>query len=264
VRTNLPRIFRVLTVALLTLIGSPQARADGLGNGFVFLDEVDPSVVQDMRYAGNNNFVGRPLPGYGSARCVLKSPVAEAIKQVQADLAAHRLSLKIFDCYRPIRAVQAMVRWVGDSRIGGDRNYFPRTEKSVLINQGYIASRSGHSTGTVLDLGLVDISVSPDRVNAPDRHGPCIAENNARAADEIDMGTSFDCFDPKSATFSLEITKQQQQHRAMLVAVMQRHGFSNYKREWWHFSFSGGSSGAFDFEIPASQDHAKVQVGQPK
>jgi zinc D-Ala-D-Ala dipeptidase len=176
-RIGFPSIFRISTVVLLAIVGGSQisARADGLGNGFVFLDEVDPSIVQDMRYAGSNNFVGRPLPGYGSARCVLKAPVADAIKQVQADLATHDLSLKVFDCYRPVRAVQAMVRWVIDSRIGGDKHYFPRTEKSTLL-QGYIASRSRHSTGTVLDLGLVDTSVSPDRANALAGNGPCIAE----------------------------------------------------------------------------------------
>jgi D-alanyl-D-alanine dipeptidase len=228
------------------------ARAEGLARGFVFLDEVDATIIQDMRYAGKENFVGRPLPGYGSARCVLKSPVADALKQVQAELAAKKLSLKMLDCYRPIRAVQAMVRWVGDRKTGGDKSYFPRTEKAALINQGYIASRSGHSTGTVVDLTLVDLSVSPDGANTPSGRGPCIAENNARAPNEVDMGTSFDCFDPKSATASAEITKQQRQNRATLVASMGRHGFSNYQREWWHFSFSGGSTGAFDFEIPAN------------
>lgn len=228
-----------------------SARAEGLGNGFVFLSEIDPTVIQDMRYAGNNNFTGRPLPGYGSAQCVVKTPVADALKRVQAELAARKLSLKMLDCYRPIRAVQAMVQWVGDSKITGDKNYFPRTKKSALINQGYIASRSGHSTGTVLDLTLVDLNVSADGANDPIGSGPCIAEDNGRAPDELDMGTSFDCFDPKSATFSSEITKQQQQNRAILVALMGRHGFSNYKREWWHFSFRSASSGAFDFDIPA-------------
>jgi D-alanyl-D-alanine dipeptidase len=243
---------RILMMTLMTVnCGSQmEARADDLKNGFVFLDEIDPTIVQEMRYAGNNNFVGRPLPGYGSARCVVKLPVAHALKQVQADLAAKNLSLKTFDCYRPMRAVEAMVRWVGDSKIGGDNSYFPRTEKSALINQGYIASRSGHSTGTAVDLALVDVSVSPDGATAPNGNQPCIAENNARAPNEVDMGTSLDCFDPKSATFSREITKQQQQNRAMLVAAMERHGFSNYKREWWHFSFRGGSSAAFDFDIP--------------
>jgi len=91
---------------------------------------------------------------------------------------------------------------------------------------------------------LVDLSVSPDAANTPVGSGSCIAENNARAPNEVDMATSFDCFDPRSATASAEITKRQQQNRAILVASMRRHGFSNYQREWWHFSFSGGSTGA--------------------
>jgi D-alanyl-D-alanine dipeptidase len=244
---------RIWLVAMLVGCVAPiEARTDGLGNGFAFLDQIDPTIIQDMRYAGSNNFTGQPLPGYRSARCVVMSAVGAALKQVQADLAASHLSLKVFDCYRPIRAVQAMVRWVGDRKIGGDKNYFPRTEKAALIHQQYIASRSGHSTGTVLDLTLVDLSVSSDDVQAPGRNGPCTAENHSRAPNEVDMGTSFDCFDPKSATASAEITRQQRQNRATLVTSMRRHGFSNYQREWWHFSFSSGSTGAFDFEIPAN------------
>jgi D-alanyl-D-alanine dipeptidase len=244
---------QILVAASMLVNCGPEtaAGAEGLGNGFVFLDEIDATIIQDIRYAGKNNFVGQPLPGYGSAQCVVKSPVADALKQVQAELAAKKLSLKMLDCYRPRRAVQAMVRWVGNSKIGGDKSYFPRTKKSALIKQGYIASRSGHSTGTVLDVTLVDTTVSPDDANRPSGNGPCIAENNARAPNEVDMGTSFDCFDRKSATFNGRITKQQQQHRTTLVALMERHGFSNYRREWWHFSFRGGTSGAFDFDIPA-------------
>lgn len=241
----------LLAVMLVGCVAPIGARADGLGNGFVFLDEIDPTIIQDMRYAGINNFTGRPLPGYRSARCVVKSAVAAALKQVQADLAASHLSLKMFDCYRPMRAVQAMVRWVGDGSIGGDKSYFPRTQKSALIQQGYIASRSGHSTGTVVDLGLVDVTAAAEAADAVGGNGPCIAGNNARAPNEADMGTSFDCFDPKSATINGGLTRPQQQHRAALVVAMVRHGFANYSREWWHFSFRGGSSGAFDFDIPA-------------
>jgi len=244
----------LVAVFMLATCEPKMARAEALGSGLVFLDEIDATIIQDMRYAGKNNFVGRPLPGYGSAQCVVKSRVANALKQVQSELIAKKLSLNMLDCYRPIRAVQAMVQWVSDSKISGDKSYFPRTKKAALINQGYIASRSGHSTGTVVDLTLVDLSVSPDGANALSENGP---QNNYRAPNEIDMGTNYDCFDPKSTTFNTEISQQQQQNRAMLVALMNRHGFSNYKREWWHFSFRGASSVAFDFDIPVGRNYRK-------
>jgi D-alanyl-D-alanine dipeptidase len=230
-----------LAIAVLLVAA---AQADSLPKDFVFLRDVDASIVQDMRYAGSGNFVGHPLPGYEAAQCVLKRAAAEALKKIQNDLAAHHLSLKVFDCYRPVRAVRAMVRWVEDKKAAADARYFPRTQKSALIRQGYIASRSGHSTGMTVDLTLTR---TPSSGTVEGVAGQSCVSDRPPPGD-IDMGTRFDCFDPASATSSMRVGGEQRQWRKTLVSAMARHGFQNYAREWWHFSFPGGTE-AFDFPI---------------
>jgi len=112
--------------------------------GFVYLRDVDPTIAQDIRYAGSDNFVGRPLPGYEAAECILRRDVAAALKRVQADLAASGLSLKVYDCYRPIRAVRAMAAWVNDGRSeAATKRFFPKLPKRSLLR----AAISRHDRG---------------------------------------------------------------------------------------------------------------------
>ena len=82
-------------------------------------------------------------------------------------------------------------------------------------------------------------------------YGSCAGAAAARAPDNsLDMGTAYDCFDPMSFTRALGVTKDQQARRAHLVAAMRRHGFVNYKREWWHFSYPAGDQRrAYDFPV---------------
>ena len=97
-----------------------------LAPGFVYLRDVDSSITQDIRYATHDNFTGHPLPGYGAPECVLRREAAEALKQVQADLARQNLGLKVYDCYRPIRASHAMTAWAHDGkRRRGDQTFLP-------------------------------------------------------------------------------------------------------------------------------------------
>ena len=206
----------------------------------VALRGVDASIAQDMRYAGTNNFVGRPLPGYAQAECLLIRPAAEALGGVQRDLAPQKLSLKVLDCYRPPQAVAAMAQWARDGRpAGAGQRFFPRLDKSALFALGYIAARSSHSLGTAVDLTLVEAGPA----DAPADASPavsCTAPHAERGpADGIDMGTAFDCFDPRSHTASPQISAEAKRHRQFLVEAMRRHGFVNYAREWWHFSWQG-------------------------
>ena len=136
--------------------------------GFVYLRDIDPTIIQDMRYAGANNFVGRPLRGYEAAECVVKREVGALLKSVQEELALQNLSLKMFDCYRPTRAVADMVAWSRDGKetVAGKR-YNPSFSKADLFRLGYIAERSGHSTGAALDLTLVDLKADNSAVFDP-------------------------------------------------------------------------------------------------
>ncbi|HBS34785.1 MAG TPA: hypothetical protein DEA50_06875, partial [Parvularcula sp.] len=125
-----------------------------------------------MRYAGDNNFTGARIDGYKRAKCLLTPPAVDALSRAGADLQAMGLTLRIFDCYRPQRAVDHFVRWAasGDQRTKAD--YFPNIEKSRLFAEGYIAERSGHSRGSTVDLTI----------------------------EGLDMGGPFDFFDPLSNT----------------------------------------------------------------
>ena len=209
---------------------------------FVFLRDVDPSIHQDMRYASLNNFVGHPLPGYDGAECLLQRGAAEALREVQRDLAPRALSLKVYDCYRPERAVRAMAAWANDGKYGGaTKRFFPQLDKSRLFALGYIAAHSTHSLGLAIDLTLVELKGSPQAAFDPSaRYGACTGPAAARAPDDsVDMGTGFDCFDSKAYTASTAITGEQRRWRDTLKEAMSRHGLANYAREWWHFSYGG-------------------------
>src|SRR5262245_59208956 len=178
---------------LLAMVHGAAAQG-ALPAGFVYLRNVDPSIAQDIRYAGSDNFVGRPLPGYEAAECILRRDAAAALKRVQAGLSASGLSLKVYDCYRPARAVRAMAAWVNDGRSeAATKRFFPKLAKSSLLRAGYIASRSRHSSGTTIGLTLMRAgAAAPASFDPKVAYGPCTAPLAQRSPDNaVDMGTSF-------------------------------------------------------------------------
>ena len=249
------RTFRWLAIAAASLAGSLMgvaAHAQKLPGGFVYLRDVDPTIIQDIRYATSNNFVGRPLRGYEAAECVVKREVGLLLKSVQEELALQNLSLKMFDCYRPARAVADMVAWSRDGKeTAAQERYNPSFRKADLFRLGYIAERSGHSTGAALDLTLVDLKADNSAVFDPGKdYADCTANVNLRAPEgSVDMGTGYDCSDVKANTSAKSITAAQRRWREKLVQVMARRGFVNYAKEWWHFSLPGVGGQAYDFPI---------------
>lgn len=235
---------KVAAVAVVALAAVTGARAEPLPSPLVYLRDIDPTIAQDIRYATSNNFTARPLPGYDAAECVLTRDAALALKAVQADLAAARLSLKVYDCYRPERAVRAMARWAHDGRADGAKRFYPNNDKSQLFALGYIAGYSRHSSGTAVDLTLIGKNAPVAAFDPAARYGACTEPVSVRAPDNsLDMGTGYDCLDVKGHTGSPAILPEQRNNRAMLVSAMRRRGFSNYFREWWHFTLNGGGGG---------------------
>ena len=224
---------------------------NALPSPLVYLRDIDATITQDIRYATSNNFTGRPLPGYDAAECVLTRDAALALKQVQTDLVASRLSLKVYDCYRPERAVRAMAKWAHDGRDStATKRFFPNFDKSQLFALGYIAGYSKHSGGTAIDLTLIETNAPPAAFDPAAAYGPCTGPSASRAPDNsLDMGTGYDCLDVQGHTTSPAIAAEQRRNRTTLVAAMRKRGFSNYFREWWHFSFTGGS-GAPHYDVP--------------
>jgi D-alanyl-D-alanine dipeptidase len=184
----------------------------------VYVRDLVPDIEIEMRYVGKNNFVGRPIDGYYEQRAILTRQAALALKKVQDDLAPFGLGLKIFDAYRPQRAVDHFSLWakdLDDKRM--KQRYYPNVEKENLFSKGYIASKSSHSRGSAVDVTIVS-ATGPDK------------------GSELDMGTPFDFFGNGSWPHDLSMTPEQRAHRLLLRNAMIRRGFKPYNKEWWHFN----------------------------
>lgn len=243
---------RTIAIALAVAATASAATAQTLPGGFVYLRDIDPSIIQDIRYAGANNFVGRRLAGYEAAECVVKREVGLALKRAQQELLRQNLSLKMLDCYRPARAVHDMVIWAQNGReTPAERRYNPAFGKKDLFRLGYIAEHSGHSTGVAVDLTLVDLKSDNSLAFDPDKaYADCTAPAAARAPEgSVDMGTGYDCSDLRAHTAANSVTPAQRRWRNALLAVMAKQGFVNYSKEWWHFSLPGAGGPAYDFPI---------------
>ena len=232
---------------------APSARK-ALPEPLVYLRDIDASILQDMRYAGPDNFTGAPVPGYAAAaECILTRRTAEALASVQRRLLERGLSLKVYDCYRPLKAVAAFMRWVSAKADDGPtRRFHPALPRHRLVALGYIAAQSGHSRGHTVDLTLVALPPRAAPSFVPGQvYGACTAGADARAPDDgLDMGTGFDCFDPRSHDDAAGLSADQAENRRTLAEAMTRAGFAAYDREWWHFSFPPGDPGrAFDVNV---------------
>ncbi|MGI9422446.1 MAG: M15 family metallopeptidase [Hyphomicrobiaceae bacterium] len=236
----------IVLAFLFAVSPSPALAKSQLPSGFVRLADIAPTIRKDMRYAGRNNFTGRPVPGYAAAACILARPVAHALKRVQARLAKRNLSLMVFDCYRPQKAVDSFIAWA-KSRGGPDTKfYYPHIARSKIVPFGYVAKVSSHSRGIAVDLTIVrrepanptsdtNSARQPRKPGASCIDAPPAVRNTGFAM--LDMGTSFDCFDKKSHTRHAGVSTIARANRRRLLKAMTAEGFRNYSREWWHFSF---------------------------
>jgi D-alanyl-D-alanine dipeptidase len=238
--------WRALAAALVLVLGlSGGAGADSFPQGFVYLRDVAPGILQDIRYAGTDNFLGRPVRGYDAAECILERRTAEALRTVQAALEP-RYALKVFDCYRPARATRDFLAWTVDPREPGAKSrYFPTVDKRRLFARGYISSQSQHSLGIAVDLALVDRLAPAEPAGRDEPAAPCFGPFETRAAEtNLDFGTTFDCFHELSATHHPGVGATARANRLILLRAMRKAGFENYSREWWHFELKRAGGGA--------------------
>ena len=200
--------------------------------GLVDIATLVPDIALEIRYAGSDNFVGAPVDGYLAPKCLLLQPAAQALQQVQAALRPQHLRLKLFDCYRPARAVRHFVRWAADLADQRTKpHYYPNLDKAMLLGD-YIASVSGHSRGATLDLTLL-------QCDGDDAH-----------CQPLDMGTDFDFFDPRAHTASPAVTPLQRRNREHLRSAMAREGFRNYPLEWWHYTHVPEPEPGLLYDVP--------------
>lgn len=191
-----------------------------------------PDIAEDIKYAGSDNFVGAPVDGYAAAKCLLLKPVAKALARVEHELRHHHQRLKLFDCYRPARAVADFVRWAHD--LSDQRTkaaHYPLIDKSTLLGT-YIAAVSGHSRGATVDLTMM-------QCNARGTH-----------CQPLDMGTHFDYFGTLAHTDAPAATPAQHANRLLLRAAMQREGFHNYPMEWWHYTLQPEPTPNTIYDVP--------------
>ncbi|MEV8587083.1 M15 family metallopeptidase [Streptomyces sp. NPDC051180] len=232
---------------------APEPKAPA---GFVALSEVDWSIVQEMRYTTEHNFVGEPVDGYRQPLCILTRPAAEALHRAQVRLLARGYTLKVYDCYRPQRAVDHFVRWaedLADARMKGE--FYPLVDKSRLFADGYIAEKSGHSRGSTVDLTIVRLPAVPTRAYVPgERLVECYGPQEERFPDNsVDMGTGYDCFDTRSHTDDPRIQGVQRANRQLLKGVLTGEGFVNLPEEWWHFTFKPEPFPSTYFDFPVAR-----------
>ncbi|MFD7511651.1 M15 family metallopeptidase [Streptomyces sp. NPDC059853] len=224
----------VAGAALVLPLSGSQGRppvTDTAPAGFVALRTIAPDIEEEMRYAGAHNFTGEPVDGYEEPVCLLTREAAEALGRAAAGLRERGYRLRVYDCYRPQRAVDHFTAWMARPEDGRTRAaFYPRVPKDRLVEEGYLAVRSGHSRGSTVDLTLV------------------------RAADGtlVDMGTGFDFFDPRSHGDSREVPAGARAARRVLADALDAEGFAPVSTEWWHFGYRDEPYPETYFDFPVS------------
>lgn len=228
-------ILLILTACKETAPAKPELDS----SDFVLLTDVVPDAILEIRYFGTYNFVGSRVDGYEQPTALLTKEAAAALKAVSDDVISQGYRLKIYDAYRPQKAVDHFVRWAEDLEDTRMKPYFyPELDKSVLFDQGYIDARSGHSRGSTVDLTLFDMTTEK----------------------EVDMGGTFDFFGELShPDYVGELTEQQIANRNILREAMMRHGFRPLDTEWWHFTLNEEPYPGTFFEFPVNETSVKTK-----
>jgi len=195
-----------------------------LGQNLVDIRTVDPTIAVEGRYATSHNFIGRPIKGYLAERCLLTPEAAAALGKVQGELRQFGMSLRVYDCYRPQRAVNDFIEWSkDDSDQKMKQEFYPHVEKSEAFKLGYLAEKSGHSRGSTVDLTIIG----------------------------LDFGTTYDFFDERANTANPNVSSEAKVNRLLLKSVMEKFGFKYYDKEWWHFTLANEPypDSYFDVEV---------------
>jgi len=244
---------KVFVNRILQSLMNPQAVARDVF-GIVDVKSVSPEIFVEASYASDWNFIGKPIDGYRSNKCYLTTKAAKALSAVQKEVSTLGYSLLIFDCYRPQRAVNQFVSWTKDSSdTKMQSNFYPDEPKNGLIKRGYIDAKSGHSRASTVDLTLVltEKFKSKDFVAKARTVNDCRKSKEIETSGQVDMGTTFDCFSELAHTANPSIPEVSKKNRQILKAAMEKQGFINYPKEWWHFVLKDEpyKSDYFDFEV---------------
>lgn len=236
----------LLTAMIIILLFSPQFIiksycAEKIPERFVDIKDIVPDIQLDIRYFGYHNFLGEKVNGYDAGKCIITKEAADALSRVQKDLSKFSLAIKIYDCFRPQRAVNHFVQWAREiENTKTMKEFYPTIDKRNLFKEGYIDSKSGHSRGSTVDLTIIPLPVpqQDDYVPGQKLYECYLPAENRFRDNSIDMGTGFDCFHELSHTENRSIALQQRVNRVLLKSLMEKHGFRNYEKEWWHYTLN--------------------------
>lgn len=230
-------IMKLLSSVLLIIAVGCCKKNSELPDGFVFLTDVEPAIIENTRYYTNNNFLGRPVVGYPTNRIICTKIAAQKLKLVQEDLRMKGYKLVVYDAYRPQRSVNEFMRWSKDeSDQIAKEYYYPSINKKDVFKLGYVAEKSSHSRGSTFDITLIkyDNQIKPivysKRKIKNGQEIPFLDDNT------VDMGSSFDLFHEVSHHDNNLINADQMRMRNLLRDTMRKYGFKEYQEEWWHYT----------------------------
>ena len=257
---NKKRLICILLIGMIFfgliyfLFLSARSESTRLPLGFVYLKEIIPEIQFNLRYASDENFVGHPINGYRENVLIITTEAALGLQKAQSLAKEKEYELVIYDGYRPQKSVNQFLNWSLDQNDPQIKKsfYYPRVNKEDSFELGYIARKSGHTRGSTIDLTLIRRGEQVESIIVPIsrslRDGSIIYYLNDGT---IDMGSSFDLFDEASHTNSSLVNQIHQQNRMILKDLMEKSGFNNYDKEWWHFTFKNEPfpQTYFDFDI---------------
>lgn len=207
-------------------------------SGFVLLADQVPGIIQEIRYYSTYNFIGDRIDGYEEPCALLTKEAARALRSASNEMMVHGYRFKVFDAYRPARAVKHFVLWgIEDQDIRMKPYFYPELQKQELFSKGYIATESSHSRGSTVDITLLDMQTGK----------------------ELDMGSPFDLFSEISHPDYRGVTDEQYENRMLLRRVMLRNGFVPIDCEWWHFTLEDEPYPDTYFDFPVSSEYLRKQ-----
>ncbi|GAA4909539.1 D-alanyl-D-alanine dipeptidase [Stackebrandtia albiflava] len=204
---------------------------------FVFVDDLVPGIRWDAKYATWDNFTGKPVDGYLANRIVGTRALCAALTRARRHAESLGFGLLLWDGYRPQRAVDHFLRWSREPEDGRTKqDHYPNIGRAEMFEKGYVASKSGHSRGSTVDLTLYHLDTG----------------ELAR------MGGGHDLMDPFSHHGAAGIAPAETRNRRHLRVVMERSGFIRYDQEWWHYTLRNEPypDTYFDFPITAAWEQA--------
>jgi D-alanyl-D-alanine dipeptidase len=239
-----------IVLVVMALVNSAEQK-NSLPQGFVYLKDVDPTIIQSVRYSGSENFVARPVQGYKSETIIFSQAAAIALKNVQTALRSEGFSLVVYDAYRPQQAVDSFIAWSQDlSDQANKALYYPTVNKADVFKLGYVAKKSGHTRGSTVDLSMISLNNSFHSVKVS--HRPLQNGEIIPFLDDgtLDMGSSFDLFHEVSHHDTPLVGSKATEQRNHLRNVMKQYGFKEYSEEWWHYTLKNEPFPDTYFDFP--------------